>query len=83
MRHHPFIDVWPLQVKFEQGFGDTFLLLLQLACVLHMKTDWKSNTKIRIFIIPESKAGTELIILHELLKETRIEAAIKVSIVSR
>jgi len=56
LRHHPFIDVWPLQVKFEQGFEDTFLLLLQLACVLHMKTDWKSHTKIRIFIIPECNA---------------------------
>ena len=31
------------------------MLVLQLACVLHMKQDWKSHTKIRIFVIIESE----------------------------
>ena len=51
LRNLPYIDVWPLQVKFEEGFDNTFMLLLQLACVLHMKTDWKSRTTIRLFIV--------------------------------
>lgn len=53
LKHQPYIDVWPLQVKFEEGFDNTFMLLLQLACVLHMKTDWKSHTTIRLFIVSE------------------------------
>lgn len=55
LKYQPYIDVWPLQVKFEEGFDNTFMLLLQLACVLHMKTDWKSHTSIRLFIISEGE----------------------------
>ncbi len=58
-KHHlseaPYIDVWPLRVKYSEGFDNTFMLVLQLACVLHMKQDWKSHTKIRIFVIIESE----------------------------
>ena len=55
LRSHPYIDVWPLQVKYNAEFSNTFMLVLQLACVLHMKQDWKSHTKIRIFVIVESE----------------------------
>ena len=51
----PYIDVWPLRVRYYKEFDNTFMLVLQLACVLHMKQDWKSNTKIRIFVVIESK----------------------------
>ncbi len=56
MKARPYIDVWPHQVTFEAEFDNTFMLVLQLACVLHMKGDWKSSTKIRIFIVLESKS---------------------------
>ena len=52
--------MWPLQVKFESGFDNTFMLVLQLACVLNMKGDWKSSTKIRIFVVLESKDEFEV-----------------------
>ncbi len=55
LKARPYIDVWPHQVTFESGFDNTFMLVLQLACVLNMKGDWKSNTKIRIFVVVESK----------------------------
>lgn len=76
LRSHPYIDVWPLQVKYNAEFSNTFMLVLQLACVLHMKQDWKSHTKIRIFVIVENDMGTEKEILQELLKETRIQASV-------
>ena len=50
-----YIDVWPLCVWQNETFDTTFLLLLQLACVLHMKQR-KSNTKLRIFIVVESES---------------------------
>ena len=50
-----YIDVWPLCVWQNDSFDVSFLLLLQLACVLHMKQDWKSRTKLRIFIVVESE----------------------------
>ena len=48
------IDVWPLCVWQNDTFDTTFLLLLQLACVLHMKQG-KSKAELRIFIVVESK----------------------------
>lgn len=51
----PYIDVWPLRVRYYEEFDNTFMLVLQLACVLHMKQDWKSHTKIRIFVVVESE----------------------------
>ena len=48
------IDVWPLCVWQNETFDTTFLLLLQLACVLHMKQG-KSNADLRIFIVVESE----------------------------
>lgn len=58
-KEHPYIDVWPLCVQFNQDFDDTFTLLLQLACVLHMKDKdklHKSYSKVRIFIVVESES---------------------------
>ena len=52
-----FIDVWPLCVWQNESFDTTFLLLLQLACVLHMKHG-KSKAELRIFIVVESKHNT-------------------------
>ena len=49
-----YIDVWPLCVWQNETFDTTFLLLLQLACVLHMKQG-KSKAELRIFIVVESK----------------------------
>lgn len=46
-----YIDVWPLCVWQNETFDTTFLLLLQLACVLHMK----QGKSIRIFIVVESE----------------------------
>jgi len=33
---------------------NTFMLVLQLATILHMVPEWKSHTKLRIFMIVES-----------------------------
>lgn len=71
------IDVWPLCVWQNETFDMTFLLLLQLACVLHMKQG-KTNTTLRIFIVVESNLGSEREILEELLKETRISADVQI-----
>ena len=51
---HPFIDIWPLCVRFNEEFENTFTLMMQLACVLHMKDTWKSSTTIRIFVLTEN-----------------------------
>ncbi|XP_064392785.1 solute carrier family 12 member 9-like [Halichondria panicea] len=76
LKARPYIDVWPHQVTFESGFDNTFMLVLQLACVLNMKGDWKSSTKIRIFVVVEKETGSERMILNELLTETRISAQV-------
>lgn len=49
-----YIDVWPLCVWQNDTFDTTFLLLLQLACVLRMKQG-KSKAELRIFIVVESE----------------------------
>lgn len=62
LKGRPYIDVWPLCVRFNEEFEYTFTLMMQLACVLHMKDSWKSSTKIRIFVITEtsSKEGVNI-----------------------
>jgi len=40
---------------------NTFMLVLQLATILHMVPEWKSHTKLRIFTIVESKSYQLLI----------------------
>jgi potassium/chloride transporter 9 len=72
-----YIDVWPLCVWQNETFDTTFLLLLQLSCVLHMKQG-KSNTDLRIFIVVEDNEGSERKVLEELLKETRINASVRI-----
>ncbi|CAI7995534.1 Solute carrier family 12 member 9 [Geodia barretti] len=72
-----YIDVWPLCVWQNETFDTTFLLLLQLSCVLHMKQG-KSNTDLRIFIVVENNEGTEKKVLEELLNETRINADVRI-----
>ena len=57
--HRPFVDVWPSCVRFNEEFDNTFTLLLQLACVLHMKGGWKTHWKIRIFLIIETDSKQE------------------------
>ena len=34
---------------------NTFMLVLQLATILHMVPEWKSHTKLRVFMMVESK----------------------------
>ena len=50
LKRRPYIDVWPLQVTKDDQFDSTCLLILQLACVLHMKDKWKA-TEIRVFVV--------------------------------
>jgi potassium/chloride transporter 9 len=76
-RARRYIDVWPLCVWQNETFDTTFLLLLQLACVLHMKQG-KSKAELRIFIVVENNEGSEREILEELLKETRINADVRI-----
>lgn len=52
-----YIDVWPLCVRFNEEFDNTFTLLLQLACIIHMKGDWTKHT-IRIFVVVETDSKT-------------------------
>ena len=51
-----YIDVWPMCVHFNEEFDNTFTLLLQLACVIHMKDKDKmlSYSRIRIFVVVDS-----------------------------
>jgi potassium/chloride transporter 9 len=53
IKHNYYIDVWPLCVRFNEEFDDTFTLMMQLACVLHMKDTWKTSTHVRIYIISD------------------------------
>ncbi len=62
--------MWPLQVKFEEAFDNTFILLLQLACVLHMKTDWKFRTTIRLFIVTPGGFTNESTIVDPTIEDT-------------
>ena len=52
----PYIDVWPMCVHFNEEFDNTFTMLLQLACVIHMKDKDKmiSHSRIRIFVVVDS-----------------------------
>ena len=39
---------------FITAHDNTFMLVLQLATILHMVPEWKSHTKLRVFMIVES-----------------------------
>ncbi|XP_019848754.1 PREDICTED: solute carrier family 12 member 9-like [Amphimedon queenslandica] len=75
---HPYIDVWPLCVRFNEEFENTFTLMMQLACVLHMKDSWKSSTKIRIFVVTETSSDgvMERTVMYDFLKDARIDAEV-------
>ena len=86
--------MWPLCVRFNEEFDDTFTLLLQLACIIHMKGDWTRHT-IRIFVVIETDSrimslvvmyytcclgngDMEMAVIKDFLVEARIEAKVQV-----
>ncbi|XP_065889593.1 solute carrier family 12 member 9-like isoform X2 [Dysidea avara] len=75
LQDHPYIDVWPIKSKPGDSVRDnTFMLVLQLATILHMVPEWKSHTKLRIFTIVETNADKERKYFDDMLKELRIQA---------
>ncbi|KAL5477218.1 hypothetical protein EMCRGX_G023982 [Ephydatia muelleri] len=75
LKRRPYIDVWPLQVTKDDQFDSTCLLILQLACVLHMKDKWKA-TEIRVFVVVGSNVKEQKRVFESLLMDTRIKASI-------
>ncbi|KAJ7377254.1 hypothetical protein OS493_030065 [Desmophyllum pertusum] len=89
-----YIDVWPMNTTIVgEGlvlgpYDFTFLLILQLSCVLHMVPFWESRSKLRVMQIVETDGdddnhqvqhGT----LTRLLKELRIPAEVRMIHVTR
>ncbi|CAB3989377.1 solute carrier family 12 member 9-like [Paramuricea clavata] len=72
-----FIDVWPVNAKSIEHSGEgicdhTYLLILQLSCILNMVSFWESRTKIRLMSIAHGDESEVLeknrlkCLLHEL-----------------
>lgn len=88
LRKEGFIDVWPMNA-IEVGEGPllgpydfTFLLILQLSCILHMVPFWELRTKLRVMQIVESDAENHYYqmqqdSLAQLLAELRIPAEVR------
>ncbi|XP_074635463.1 solute carrier family 12 member 9-like isoform X2 [Acropora palmata] len=88
LRKEGFIDVWPMNA-IEVGEGPllgpydfTFLLILQLSCILHMVPFWELRTKLRVMQIVESDAEDHYYqmqqdSLAQLLAELRIPAEVR------
>ncbi|XP_058945660.2 solute carrier family 12 member 9 isoform X1 [Pocillopora verrucosa] len=84
-----YIDVWPMNttVVGEAGlvlgpYDFTFLLTLQLSCVLHMVPFWENRSKLRVMQIVETEDDegnhqTQHRTLTNLLKELRIPAEVR------
>ncbi|XP_020893952.1 solute carrier family 12 member 9 [Exaiptasia diaphana] len=77
-----YIDVWPVSASVvrEGPLGPydlTFLLILQLSCILHMVPYWESRTSIRVFSVTCENAADEEHNLINLLKELRIPAEVR------
>ncbi|KAM7443073.1 hypothetical protein ABFA07_008158 [Porites harrisoni] len=83
-----YIDVWPMNTSMvEEGlvlgpYDFTFLLILQLSCILHMVPFWESRTKLRVMQIVETDGNddqhqTLQKTLARLLAELRIPAEVR------
>ncbi|RMX53501.1 hypothetical protein pdam_00017334 [Pocillopora damicornis] len=79
-----YIDVWPMNttVKVLGPYDFTFLLTLQLSCVLHMVPFWENRSKLRVMQIVETEDDegnhqTQHRTLTNLLKELRIPAEVR------
>lgn len=83
-----FIDVWPMNTTVVgEGlvlgpYDYTFLLILQLSCVLHMVPFWETRSKLRVMQIVETDGeddlhNTQHETLTRLLKELRIPAEVR------
>ena len=77
LKARPFIDVWPLNITRNGELDNTCLLMLQLACILHMKNKWKA-TSIRVFLIDANNVRQNEQIIHQILADSRIEASVHV-----
>jgi len=89
-----YIDVWPMNAT-EVGEGlvlgpydSTFLLILQLSCILHMVPFWESRTKLRVMQIIETDGDDthhqmQQSTLARLLTELRIPAEVRMVHVTR
>lgn len=82
-----YIDVWPMNTTVVgEGlvlgpYDYTFLLILQLSCVLHMVPFWETRSKLRVMQIVETDGedhhNTQHETLTRLLKELRIPAEVR------
>ncbi|XP_068681220.1 solute carrier family 12 member 9-like isoform X2 [Montipora foliosa] len=83
-----YIDVWPMNAT-EVGEGlilgpydFTFLLILQLSCILRMVPFWESRTRLRVMQIVETDDENQYHQIHRttlarLLEELRIPAEVR------
>lgn len=81
-----FIDLWPIQMAsiatgsstYKYSF-DTYTMVLQLGCTLHMQDYWKENYCLRVIAFVEDfeDAKDEEERVKTLLKGLRIEAEVK------
>ncbi|KAL9981220.1 hypothetical protein ACROYT_G009894 [Oculina patagonica] len=83
-----YIDVWPMNTTMVgEGlvlgpYDFTFLLILQLSCVLHMVPFWETRSKLRVMQIVDTDSeddyhSTQHVTLTRLLKELRIPAEVR------
>ncbi|RWS13256.1 solute carrier family 12 member 9-like protein [Dinothrombium tinctorium] len=80
-----YIDVWPINFFAPSSsittIDNSWLFLMQLACILHMVPGWKKSTSVRIFMCVNSKIK-EASSLHrqwdQMLNMLRIDAKIRV-----
>ncbi|KAI8600122.1 amino acid permease-domain-containing protein [Dissophora ornata] len=82
-----YIDLWPMQMSIaplhrmaEATNFDTYAMVLQMGCILHMVPQWKDNYHLRVMVFVEYKEDVqeEKQRLHALLENLRIPAEVKV-----
>ncbi|XP_048581848.1 solute carrier family 12 member 9 isoform X2 [Nematostella vectensis] len=77
-----YIDVWPVNASaVKEGmllgpYDFTYLLILQLSCVLHMVPFWEKKTTLRVMTVIGENEVAEEESLKRLLRELRIPAEV-------
>jgi len=80
-----YIDLWPIQMMSTLGpqsytySFDTYTMVLQMGCILHMNNYWKTNYALRVLVFVENfeDVEDEAARVKMLLKGLRIDAEVK------